>query len=74
MREHSQLRSQYRVVRPDGSVCHIASLAAVATDSIDASPRLVGIDLDITERVEADERERKPAAAITRCFEAGGNG
>ncbi len=58
MREHSQLRSQYRIVRPDGSVCHIASLAAVSTDSIDATPRLVGIDLDITDRVEADERER----------------
>ncbi len=58
MREHSQLRSQYRVMRPDGSVCHIASMAAVVTDSIDAIPRLVGIDLDITERVEADERER----------------
>ena len=58
MREHSQLRSQYRIVRPDGSVCHIASLAAVATDSIGGSPRLVGIDLDITERVEAEERER----------------
>jgi PAS domain S-box-containing protein len=58
MRDHSQLRSQYRVVRPDGSVCHIASLAAVVTDSIGASPRLVGIDLDITDRVEADERER----------------
>jgi PAS domain S-box-containing protein len=59
MREHRQLRSQYRVVRPDGSICHIASLAAVAKDSVSASPRLVGIDLDITERVEADERERK---------------
>ncbi len=59
MREHSQLRSQYRIVRPDGSVCHIASLAAVSTDSIDSSPRLVGIDLDITDRVEADERERQ---------------
>ncbi len=58
LREHGQLRSQYRIVRPDGSVAHIASLAAVATDSIDASARLVGIDLDITERVEADERER----------------
>jgi len=58
MREHSQLRSQYRILRPDGSVCHIVSLAAVAKDSIDASPRLVGIDLDITERVEADDRER----------------
>jgi len=59
MRDHSQLRSQYRIVRADGSVCHIASLSAVVTDSIDASPRLVGIDLDITERVEADEREHK---------------
>jgi signal transduction histidine kinase len=59
MREHGQLRSEYRVVRPDGSVCHIASLAAMSTDSIDASPRLVGIDLDITDRVEAEERERR---------------
>jgi len=59
MRDRSQLRSQYRVMRPDGSVCHIASLAAVSTDSIDATPRLVGIDLDITDRVEADERERQ---------------
>jgi signal transduction histidine kinase len=58
MRDRSQLRSQYRIVRPDGSVCHIASLAAVSTDSIDATPRLVGIDLDITDRVAADERER----------------
>ncbi len=58
LREQSQLRSQYRIVRPDGSVCHIESLAAVATDSIDAVPRLVGIDLDVTDRVEADERER----------------
>jgi PAS domain S-box-containing protein len=59
MSERGQLRSQYRVLRADGSVCHIASLAAVVTDSFDASPRLVGIDLDITDRVEADERERK---------------
>ena len=59
MCEQSQLRSQYRVVRPDGSVRHIASLAAVVTDSLDGSSRLVGIDLDITERVEADDRERK---------------
>jgi signal transduction histidine kinase len=40
-------------------VCHIASLAAVSTDSIDASPRLVGIDLDITDRVNAQEREQQ---------------
>lgn len=59
MRDHSQLRSEYRILRPDGTVCHIASLAAVSMDSVDSSPRLVGIDLDITDRVEADERERQ---------------
>ena len=59
MLDQSQLRSQYRVVRPDGSERHIASLAAVVTDTVDGSSRLVGIDLDISERIEADERERK---------------
>ncbi|MFI4889186.1 MAG: ATP-binding protein [Steroidobacterales bacterium] len=59
MSDHSQLRSQYRILRPDGSVCHIASLAAVVTDSASTSPRLVGIDLDITERVGAEDRERQ---------------
>ena len=59
MLEQSQLRSQYRVVRPDGSERHIASLAAVVTDTVDGSSRLVGIDLDISERIEADEREHK---------------
>jgi C4-dicarboxylate-specific signal transduction histidine kinase len=34
-------------------------LAAGVTDSVDGTSRLVGIDLDITERVEADEREHK---------------
>ena len=28
MRDRLSLRSQYRVVRSDGSVCHIASMAA----------------------------------------------
>jgi signal transduction histidine kinase len=59
LRDNSHLRSQYRIVRPDGSVCYIASLAAVAADSVSLGPHLVGIDLDITDRVEADERERK---------------
>jgi signal transduction histidine kinase len=59
MQERKPLRSQYRAVRPDGSLCHIASLAAVVTDAAHRSPRLVGIDLDISDRVEAEMRERK---------------
>jgi PAS domain S-box-containing protein len=57
MRERKQLHTQYRVVRPDGSIGHIESLAAVVTDSADAGVRLVGIDLDVTERVAAAQRE-----------------
>jgi PAS domain S-box-containing protein len=58
MRECKPLRSQHRVLRPDGSVCHVASLAAVVSDPHGGGVRLVGIDLDITARVEAEERER----------------
>ncbi len=57
LREHQQLRTRYRVVLPDGTTRHIESLAETVIDSADAGPRLVGIDLDITERVAAEHRE-----------------
>jgi len=57
LRERQQLHAHYRVVLPDGGVRHIESLAAAITDDSAASARLVGIDLDVTERVAAEERE-----------------
>ncbi|HYL71090.1 MAG TPA: PAS domain-containing protein, partial [Candidatus Dormibacteraeota bacterium] len=57
MRERRQLHSQYRVVRPDGSVGHVESVAAVVGDSVGGGVRLVGIDLDVTARVAAQRRE-----------------
>ena len=57
LRERQQLHTHYRIVLPDESVRHIESLAAVIADADGASPRLVGIDLDVTERVAAAERE-----------------
>lgn len=57
LRERQQLRTHYRVVLPDGGVRHIESLAAVVSDDATVSARLVGIDLDVTERVAAEERE-----------------
>ncbi len=58
LREHRPLRTQYRIVRPDGTIGHVESLADVTTDSADCTPRLVGIDLDIAERIAAQEREK----------------
>jgi signal transduction histidine kinase len=57
MRERRPLHSHHRVVRPDGSISHIESVAAVVSDSADGTARLVGIDLDVTERVAAARRE-----------------
>jgi PAS domain S-box-containing protein len=57
MRDRKPLRAQYRVVRPDGSVGHIESVAAVVNDPDSGGVRLVGIDLDVTERVAAQRRE-----------------
>jgi PAS domain S-box-containing protein len=57
LHERKPLRTHYRIVRPDGTIGHVESLAAVATDSADSAPRLVGIDLDIAERIAAQERE-----------------
>ena len=57
--ERKPLRAQYRIARSDGRVGHIESMAAVTTDSAGGTPRLVGIDLDIAERVAAQEREQR---------------
>ncbi len=59
LESRGQLRTRYRATRADGSVCHVESLAAVVTDSVTAKPRLVGIDLDISDRVAAEQRERQ---------------
>jgi PAS domain S-box-containing protein len=58
--QHSnQLQTQYRIIRPDGSIAHIESVAAVVTDHDTQERRLVGIALDISARVEAAQRERQ---------------
>lgn len=59
LRERKQLHAQYRVVRTDGGIVHVESVAAVVTDVADGGARLVGIDLDVTERVAAELREEE---------------
>ena len=54
-----QLRIQFRIVRPDKSVVHVDAHAVMVTDSHTAERRLVGITLDISERVAAEQRERQ---------------
>ncbi len=57
MRERKPLHTHYRVVRADGSITHLESVAAVVGDPAGGGVRMVGIDLDVTERVAARRRE-----------------
>ncbi len=59
LRESNQLHVQFRIVRPDGTVAHLDSLATVVADPGGSDRRLVGISLDISERVAAEQRERQ---------------
>jgi hypothetical protein len=49
---------QFRIIRADNSILHLDSVAAVVTDPHSPKRRLVGIILDITERVGTEQRER----------------
>ncbi|MDB6041592.1 MAG: sensor signal transduction histidine kinase [Gammaproteobacteria bacterium] len=57
--ESTQLQVQFRIVRPDGSTAYVDSVAAVVTDPDTLDRRLVGISLDISGRVESEQRERQ---------------
>jgi signal transduction histidine kinase len=54
----NQLHVAFRIVRPDGSIARVDQVAAVVTDPDTLDRRLVGISIDITARVEAEQRER----------------
>ena len=54
-----QLRVQFRIIRSDKSIAHLDAFAVMVTDSQTSDRRLVGITLDISERVAAEQRERQ---------------
>jgi signal transduction histidine kinase len=58
LQRSTPMHVQFRIIRGDKSIVHLDSLAAVVTDPHSPKRRMVGIMLDITERVGAEQRER----------------
>ncbi len=55
-RARSSPSIQYRIIRPDGAIRHIQSIASNAYEEGDPI-RITGMVLDVTERVDAEARE-----------------
>ena len=54
----------YRIIRPDGEVRHIRAIGAPAQIQDGIGNHVTGITLDVTERIEAQERERALQAQL----------
>jgi PAS domain S-box-containing protein len=56
-RARSSPSIQYRIIRPDGAIRHIQSIASIACEEGDPV-RITGMVMDVTERVDAEAREQ----------------
>jgi signal transduction histidine kinase len=59
---------RYRVVRPDGSVRHVQSISSYPHENPPNGARRVGVLLDVTERIEAELRERVLEVQLRESF------
>jgi PAS domain S-box-containing protein len=53
--EKSLGRSEFRIVRPDGSVRNVSGVQGVDLDDRGNVSRLIGVNMDVTERKQAEE-------------------
>ena len=68
-RTGDDFEEEYRIVRPDGSICWVRVRAFPVRDVMGKVNRFVGIAEDITERREAEEALRKSEEQFRLTFE-----
>ena len=57
--EPERRRREFRILRPDGTVRHVQSAAAVIADEKGQPTRLVGMNMDVTEQKQAERENQK---------------
>jgi len=64
------LYSEYRIVRPDGTIRVINEIAEIIRDTDGTPIRLMGTTQDITERVEAEQDRARLASAVEQTADS----
>ena len=65
LKEHTNLDSEYRIMRPDGQIRWINALGRGAYDDQGRPVRMIGICIDITERKKVEEHMAYQANLLT---------
>jgi signal transduction histidine kinase/FixJ family two-component response regulator len=60
----AQVRAELRLRKPDGTERHIQGAAALQRDEVHGGARIVGVNLDITERKLAEEERERLVAEL----------
>ncbi len=63
-----QLEDEYRIIRPDGSVCWIVDRGVPILDREGRPTRFIGVNVDVTERKESKQRLRELQLELLHAF------
>ena len=66
LKGHSLLRSEYRVIHPDGQVHWISSMGRAVYDSRGTPSRMIGICMDVTSRRQREEELDRYRSSLER--------
>jgi PAS domain S-box-containing protein len=68
LQKTGQFMDEYRVLLPDGSTRHIASNAVVLYDEDHRPERMIGVNMDITQRKQAEETLHRANLEMERAL------
>jgi PAS domain-containing protein len=68
--ESREYHSEYRIVRPDGSIRWLSEFGRVERDAGGRPARLIGISVDVTERRKAEEELSRTEATLRSFYES----
>jgi PAS domain S-box-containing protein len=59
LRGEREFDTEFRVLRPDGAICHVKANGLVLRDERGEAVRMIGINTDVTDRKRAEEERTK---------------
>ena len=67
--KEGSFHDEFRIIRRDGSIRWIEAMATVSRDASGKTTRLYGVNMDVTERKETEERVKLSENQLRLCYQ-----